>query len=84
MAETIEERACELAVYIIETGATVRTAANTSASPNLLYTRIFPKDSQDTTSFFTCKCGKFWMLTGPSDIYEEDWQHGKNTKFKAA
>ena len=27
MAETIEERACELAVYIIETGATVRTAA---------------------------------------------------------
>ncbi len=27
MSETIEERACELAVYIIETGATVRTAA---------------------------------------------------------
>lgn len=28
MADTIEERACELAVYIIETGATVRTAAH--------------------------------------------------------
>ena len=27
MADTIEERACILAVYIIETGATVRTAA---------------------------------------------------------
>jgi len=27
MENTIEERACELAVYIIETGATVRTAA---------------------------------------------------------
>ena len=27
MADTIEERACELSVYIIETGATVRTAA---------------------------------------------------------
>ena len=27
MAETIEDRACELAVYIIETGATVRTVA---------------------------------------------------------
>lgn len=27
MANTIEERACQLAVYIIETGATVRTAA---------------------------------------------------------
>ena len=27
MADTIEERACELAVYITETGATVRTAA---------------------------------------------------------
>ncbi len=27
MAETIEERACDLAVYIIESGATVRTAA---------------------------------------------------------
>ena len=27
MAETIEERACELAVYMIETGATVRAAA---------------------------------------------------------
>ena len=27
MADTIEERACALAVYIIETGATVRTAA---------------------------------------------------------
>ena len=27
MADTIEMRACELAVYIIETGATVRTAA---------------------------------------------------------
>ena len=27
MADTIEERACELAVYVIETGATVRTAA---------------------------------------------------------
>lgn len=27
MADTIEERAVELAVYIIETGATVRTAA---------------------------------------------------------
>ena len=27
MAETIEERACDLAVYIIKTGATVRTAA---------------------------------------------------------
>ena len=27
MVDTIEERACELAVYIIETGATVRTAA---------------------------------------------------------
>ena len=27
MADTIEQRACELAVYIIETGATVRNAA---------------------------------------------------------
>lgn len=27
MADTIENRACELAVYIIETGATVRAAA---------------------------------------------------------
>ncbi len=27
MADTIEERACELAVYIIETGATVRNTA---------------------------------------------------------
>lgn len=27
MSTTIEERACELAVYMIETGATVRTAA---------------------------------------------------------
>ena len=27
MSDTIEERACELAVYIIETGATVRVAA---------------------------------------------------------
>lgn len=27
MAEIIEQRACELAVYIIETGATVRAAA---------------------------------------------------------
>lgn len=27
MADTLETRACELAVYIIETGATVRTAA---------------------------------------------------------
>ena len=28
MASTIEERACELAVYIIENGATVRSAAS--------------------------------------------------------
>lgn len=28
MSDTIEQRACELAVYIIETGATVRAAAN--------------------------------------------------------
>lgn len=28
MSDTIEERACELAVYIIETGATVRSAAS--------------------------------------------------------
>ena len=27
MTDTIEERACEVAVYMIETGATVRTAA---------------------------------------------------------
>ena len=27
MTDTIEERACELAVYMIETGATVRVAA---------------------------------------------------------
>ena len=27
MSDTIEERACALAVYMIETGATVRTAA---------------------------------------------------------
>ena len=27
MIDTIEDRACELAMYIIETGATVRTAA---------------------------------------------------------
>ena len=27
MSDTIEERACELAVYIIDTGATVRAAA---------------------------------------------------------
>ena len=27
MADTIEDRACDLAVYMIETGATVRTAA---------------------------------------------------------
>lgn len=27
MTDTIEKRACELAVYIIETGATVRSAA---------------------------------------------------------
>lgn len=28
MTDTIEKRVCELAVYIIETGATVRAAAN--------------------------------------------------------
>lgn len=28
MTDTLEKRACDLAVYIIETGATVRTAAN--------------------------------------------------------
>ena len=28
MSDTIEERACELAVYMIETGATVRAAAS--------------------------------------------------------
>ena len=28
MADTIEQRACELAVYIIENGATVRSAAS--------------------------------------------------------
>ena len=28
MADSIEQRACELAVYIIETGATVRAAAH--------------------------------------------------------
>ena len=28
MADTIEQRACELAVYIIENGATVRAAAH--------------------------------------------------------
>ena len=28
MSDTIEERACELAVYMIETGATVRAAAH--------------------------------------------------------
>ena len=28
MAESIEQRACQLAVYMIETGATVRAAAN--------------------------------------------------------
>lgn len=27
MSDTIEQRACDLAVYIIETGATVRSAA---------------------------------------------------------
>lgn len=27
MSETLEDRACELAVYMIESGATVRTAA---------------------------------------------------------
>ena len=27
MTDTLEKRACELAVYMIETGATVRTAA---------------------------------------------------------
>ena len=27
MSDTIEERACEVAVYMIETGATVRSAA---------------------------------------------------------
>ena len=27
MADTIDQRACELAVYMIETGATVRSAA---------------------------------------------------------
>lgn len=28
MTDTIEKRACELAVYVIETGATVRAAAS--------------------------------------------------------
>ena len=28
MSETLEQRACELAVYMIETGATVRAAAS--------------------------------------------------------
>lgn len=28
MADTIDQRACELAVYMIETGATVRAAAS--------------------------------------------------------
>ena len=28
MSETLEQRACELAVYMIETGATVRTTAH--------------------------------------------------------
>lgn len=28
MADTIEDRACELAVYIIETGTTIRNAAH--------------------------------------------------------
>lgn len=34
MTDTIEKRACEAAVYVIETGATVRAAAGTSAFPN--------------------------------------------------
>ena len=49
MKGNIEERACELATYIIENRTTVRDAAKNSVSAKALYIKIYRSVSPFTT-----------------------------------
>ena len=57
----IKERSELLAEYVIETGATVRTAAQHFGIPNPPYIRIYRSDCLNAIMFYTGKCEKFWM-----------------------
>ena len=78
MKEYIEERAVEIASYLIETGATVRQAAKKfGVSKSTVH-----KDCSDrlarSTPVLRRRCVMYWILTKRNVILEEDWLPGKN------
>ena len=53
MSDTIEERACEVAVYMIETGATVRGAAqHFGISKSTVHKALSQRLPQDTHALY--------------------------------
>ena len=76
MDDTIKERVCKLAVYLIETGLTVRAAAK------YFGIRTCPNGFPILTRAFTSKCGRYWTRTRPSGTSAAVWLPGKNTAPK--
>ena len=77
MADTLEERACQLAVYIIETGATVRNAAEKFGISKSTVHSVY----RDTMLCFTDKCAIFLTEIRRNGIFAVESRRGTNIKI---
>ena len=80
MKGNIEERACEVAAYIIETKATVRAAAKSLGSLRVPYIKTYLTGFGYAIRRCTPPSSKFWMKTKRSAICGAGWLHGRNIK----
>lgn len=79
MADTIEDRACELAVYMIETGATVRAAAKRFGISKSTVHKDLSSDCPNATGGFIRRYDRYWKPTRHNGISGAVWPPRKNT-----
>ena len=73
MTDTIEKRACEAAVYVIETGATVRAAArHLGISKSTVHKDLTQRLKQYNYALYL-RFGKFWTKTNGSATSAAGW-----------
>lgn len=79
MKRELEERACELAVYMIETGATVRaTARHFGISKSTVHKALTEQLRLCSYPLYTHRCGRFWTKTSRSGTSGAAWPPGRN------
>ena len=61
MTDTIEQRSCELAVYIIENAATVRSAAKHFGISKSTVHKDYRSGYPNIMPIYTHRCVRFWI-----------------------